>query len=456
MGSGMKTGEWWFSAQIIQMTAMEAVMKQTGFVFAGVISSFLLTHIDVMGAEPADQRRVAGCGNEVKYDVVELTGLEPFTFRAHGLNNAGQVVGGIFSDTLFRWDDGEILTLTFPGMIAVGEAINEDGVVVGFLHDPQGGGEGLEDRAVIWFPDTGEHVILDTPVNVFPWAISDNLMVAGLSGDNVEGFAFDTKTNLYTPLLFGDPPDQGVGSSGGRGLNSSNIVVGSEVVYEPRPENPEIPPAWYAKPFLWTEAGGMVELALDPVGNSGRAVDINENNEIVGIWFDEYFAHRPAMWLNGGTELVDLDVPVNYFVAESTAVNDNGQVTIIAPNDWFGYTRGFMWEKGVYNDLSAQIPCEAGVDVHTVEDINNAGEMLASTKPIGAGQGVPIDWVILRPIAKPNPADLDGDGSVGASDLAILLGSWGPCPPEGDCPADLDSDGQVGASDLAILLGSWG
>ncbi len=51
------------------------------------------------------------------------------------------------------------------------------------------------------------------------------------------------------------------------------------------------------------------------------------------------------------------------------------------------------------------------------------------------------------------PADFDGDGAVGAADLAELLGSWGPC--EG-CPADLDGDGTVGAFDLALLLGGWG
>ncbi len=55
-----------------------------------------------------------------------------------------------------------------------------------------------------------------------------------------------------------------------------------------------------------------------------------------------------------------------------------------------------------------------------------------------------------------NPADLDGDGDVGASDLAVLLGSWGPCPAKGDCPANLDGEGDVGAFDLALLLGSWG
>jgi hypothetical protein len=47
-------------------------------------------------------------------------------------------------------------------------------------------------------------------------------------------------------------------------------------------------------------------------------------------------------------------------------------------------------------------------------------------------------------------ADLDFDGTVGPSDLAILLGAWG-----GDGLADLDLDGTVGPADLAILLGSW-
>ncbi|MCH8965610.1 MAG: hypothetical protein IIB58_11655, partial [Planctomycetes bacterium] len=54
------------------------------------------------------------------------------------------------------------------------------------------------------------------------------------------------------------------------------------------------------------------------------------------------------------------------------------------------------------------------------------------------------------------PADLDCNGSVGAFDLALLLGSWGPCPDPADCPADLDGNGSMSANDLAMLLGSWG
>ena len=50
-------------------------------------------------------------------------------------------------------------------------------------------------------------------------------------------------------------------------------------------------------------------------------------------------------------------------------------------------------------------------------------------------------------------ADLDGDDAVGPSDLAILLGAWGPNP---GSPADLSGDGVVGAADLALLLAGWG
>jgi hypothetical protein len=49
------------------------------------------------------------------------------------------------------------------------------------------------------------------------------------------------------------------------------------------------------------------------------------------------------------------------------------------------------------------------------------------------------------------PGDLNGDGSVDAADLAILLGAWG-----GSGAADLNGDGTVDASDLAVLLGNFG
>ncbi len=49
--------------------------------------------------------------------------------------------------------------------------------------------------------------------------------------------------------------------------------------------------------------------------------------------------------------------------------------------------------------------------------------------------------------------DINGDGCVGSTDFAILLGSWGV---GAGGVADLNGDGDVNSNDLALLLGSWG
>lgn len=49
------------------------------------------------------------------------------------------------------------------------------------------------------------------------------------------------------------------------------------------------------------------------------------------------------------------------------------------------------------------------------------------------------------------PADLDGDGMVGGSDVGVLLSQWG-----GPGSGDLDGDGLVGGGDFGLLLSAWG
>jgi hypothetical protein len=58
----------------------------------------------------------------------------------------------------------------------------------------------------------------------------------------------------------------------------------------------------------------------------------------------------------------------------------------------------------------------------------------------------------LRPARPACPADIDGNGEVGAPDIASLLSQWGTLSGS----ADLNGDDEVGAQDIAILLGAWG
>jgi hypothetical protein len=61
------------------------------------------------------------------------------------------------------------------------------------------------------------------------------------------------------------------------------------------------------------------------------------------------------------------------------------------------------------------------------------------------------DLVLEHGEMSPCPADLDGDGAVGTSDLLMLLAAWGEAG-----PGDLDGDGLVGTGDLLQLLAAWG
>ncbi len=65
-------------------------------------------------------------------------------------------------------------------------------------------------------------------------------------------------------------------------------------------------------------------------------------------------------------------------------------------------------------------------------------------------------FVMTAQAAGACPGDLDGDGDVGAIDLALLFDAWGPCAASDPCVADLDLDGAVNSADAAILLASWG
>jgi hypothetical protein len=63
--------------------------------------------------------------------------------------------------------------------------------------------------------------------------------------------------------------------------------------------------------------------------------------------------------------------------------------------------------------------------------------------------------VVLR-VSPLVAADLNFDGVVGIVDMLMLLEIWGPCPePCGTCPGDIDGNCTVGITDLLDLLSSW-
>lgn len=136
---------------------------------------------------------------------------------------------------------------------------------------------------------------------------------------------------------------------------------------------------------------------------------------------------------------------------ESKTVND--AVTFAVP-----FTYGVPFKLGVYafaraglrssggvgGSSSSQVDFEEGLSWGGISQIY-VGTTPATGYTITSGSG--LDW--SGPIGGGSPADLDGNGSVNAADLAILLGAWGT--PAGD----VNGDGTTDAADLAELLGAW-
>jgi hypothetical protein len=120
------------------------------------------------------------------------------------------------------------------------------------------------------------------------------------------------------------------------------------------------------------------------------------------------------------------------------------------------------WAVADINELVSPTPPIEGYSsfvVRALRGVNTRGDAvgMAEFTPTADPEVRIRRAVLLRAVPSGLAGDLDGDGMVGASDLAILLGAWcteaaASCDPI----ADLNCDGLVNAADLSTLLANWG
>jgi hypothetical protein len=191
--------------------------------------------------------------------------------------------------------------------------------------------------------------------------------------------------------------------------------------------------------FASLQPGASFRLAIwnDPIG-SGLPYDAELRYEApiapVGVLGDQRFAIPPIAIGPAGTP---------YLVGIAWTVPGLGPTSALRGNGP-PFTNGasYFFTGPLGLDLTDPASMIIGSTEWTLPTVHpRVGATLRSASDLD-GDGIPDSCAC--------PADLDRDGTVGASDLAILLGAWG------DGGADLDGDGAVGASDLAVLLGAWG
>src|SRR3989440_177093 len=272
------------------------------------------------------------------------------TSLAHGINDAGQVVGQSGWLHAFLWDNGTMTNLgNLGGPLSAATGINNAGQVVGTSETPSGWS-----HAFLW--QNGTMIGLGTlgggQSNAV--AINDAGQIAGLSSTaSGETHAFlwqnGTMEDLSTP-----PGDY----TEAFGLNDAGEVVG--ILLGANGTDHAV---------LW-ENGIMHDLGTLNGATTSEAHGVNAAGQVVGT------SGNAFLWQNG--------VMTDLGLGDALALNDAGQVVGRSGH-------AFLWENGVRTDLGT-----LGGASSEAQSINKFGQAVGGSED-ASGVTYAVLWTISTP-----------------------------------------------------------
>ncbi len=132
----------------------------------------------------------------------------------------------------------------------------------------------------------------------------------------------------------------------------------------------------------------------------------------------------------------------------------SGDLLFVGSGAWGEYrSKIYIYDYGSYELIAVlEEPVLSGYPSFGYS-ISVAGDLLVASTPFDSNPKPYINEIgsawLIDISQYTRPADLNDDGVVDESDLALLIAAWGGAEP------DLDADGVVGAGDIAIVLSRW-
>lgn len=176
-----------------------------------------------------------------------------------------------------------------------------------------------------------------------------------------------------------------------------------------------------------------------------------------GVVFDDFFSFLvfgPPLLANSGTSVMVAYVRGPGIAASNDraawAIDADGSMDVpmellVREGLWLAFDGGPLRQV-----QSFTIGSGSGVNNGRRPSINDRGDVAMHLFFTNGDQSIVVSQTLPE-----CPGDLNLDGTVDATDLALLLGSWGEFGPIGT-GGDVDLDGDTDGADLGTLLGGWG
>lgn len=353
--------------------------------------------------------------------------------------------------------------VTFLGPASTITGMSDAGFVIGTNQ------EGDESRGWVWAPGSGMQDLQAFPgsFNVMPLAVNDSGTVVGLCDAKAVAWTIVGDSTVIQEL----PGLRGATENAATAINNQGDIVGYSL----------LPGEWRA--VLFNGPVGVIDLT--ELGFAAIPSDINNDRVMVG--------GNLKMDLDK-MRVLDLGLPRGMVAAELRALNEVGQATgfaqlpipVVEDLVPVRYTDGVGWEVlsmvagpftqgydindegdvvftepvSLYTDKFGVVRLDETIAARTDPEswvfppygglaINDCGKIAAIGNNLNTGE---YGAVLLSRVGWTLLGDLDNDGDVDESDLAILLSVFGTEGKLGDLDGDLDVD----VSDLGLLLANFG
>ncbi len=363
--------------------------------------------------------------------------------------------------------------------------VNSDGDVVGIAMRCDGDSP-TPYRAFVWSPDSGLGHSASTMIQLDPFGTTGASETAGAASisNRIPGAGGEPATATAVGWQYEPAPVSGESPYvfDARSLSQTSLDVLPEPVDDyvkgratgirPDPTGPEWTAGWLVEsnlrqtfcaeeadqiPLRWT---GVTATTLPfqnppPVETiNGLGRDVNDAGFVVGYVGDADTSaciQRAAYWPTPAQLELFASNPAN--ASDSTvAIATNGVGAAVGAN--LDTATAIRWTiPSQYVDLNDVTDCPNCdlIALESAHDINDDGWIVGVAQTLDQNADVTQVGVLLVPLGS-CPADVDRDGDVDATDLALVQTATGACPPRAICWRDVNGDCRVDAADVQIVL----